>query len=380
MTKVAIVLGTLGTHGPSLIRLELAAEMMRRGLDVVIVLGEDPHDLAKNIPKGCKVHVLDTQRPRDFIRKLRLCFKVEQPDGVLASSWPFSVATIIATKLYNLRIPIVVSEHADFRSNIKNSGEFTEKDAWLINNFSRFIYNRSTKIVGVSQGVIDGLCEVAGVNSRITAKIFNPLRPLQDEPAPRPAERAAREEFWGKNAVKLLSVGRLVPEKDYDTMLEALSILKERDNFKLLIVGDGQLRLALEDKIAQLGLEQNVFLTGKSYSISEYYGSADLFLMSSSSEGFGNVLVEALSFGLPIVSTNCKSGPAEILADGAYGVLTPVGDAIAFAAGIEQALANPADPDLQKGRAAFFSIEVATDQYLAALFPKSKPTGLDHIS
>jgi len=106
MTKIAIVLGALGTHGPSLIRLELAAEMIRRGIEVVIVLGEDPHSLAQNIPQGCKVHILGTQRPREFIGKLRDCLKVEQPDGVLASSWPFSVAAIIAVKLYSLRTPV----------------------------------------------------------------------------------------------------------------------------------------------------------------------------------------------------------------------------------------------------------------------------------
>ena len=91
--------------------------------------------------------------------------------------------------------------------------------------------------------------------------------------------------------------------------------------------------------------------------------------MSSSSEGFGNVLVEALSFGLPIVSTDCKSGPSEILADGTYGIFTPVGDAATFAAGIEQALTTRTDPDRQKSRAAFFSVETATDHYLSALFP-----------
>jgi glycosyltransferase involved in cell wall biosynthesis len=265
----------------------------------------------------------------------------------------------------------VISEHADFLTNIKDSGEFTKKDAWLIRNVSRFIYNIANKIVGVSQGVIDGLCEVAGVKRQKTTTIFNPLRPLHEEAPQGLHERAKREVFWGENDIKLLSVGRLVPQKDYVTMVEALSILQEQGNFKLIIVGNGSLRTALQDKIALLGLEQTVLLAGNSYSLFEYYNNADLFLMSSSSEGFGNVLVEALSFGLPIVSTDCQSGPAEILADGTFGILTPVGDAAAFAAGIELALSTPPDPDTQKRRAAFFSIEAAVDQYLSALFPNN---------
>ncbi len=370
MTKIAIVLGTLGTHGPSLIRLELATEMSRRGVEVVIILGEDPHNLAQNIPQGCKVIILGTQRPREFIRKLRHCLKVEQPDGVLASSWPFSIATIIAVKLYDLKTPVVISEHSDFRTGIKSSAEFTAKDEFLLKYFAKYIYNQAHRIIGVSQGVLDGLVAVVGVKERKTTVIANPVRRFELEPLQEPEERSLLESFWANATVKLLAVGRLVAEKDYDTMLEALSILKERGNFKLIIVGDGQLRSGLMDKIALLSLEQSVFLAGKSHSMSEYYENADLFLMSSSSEGFGNVLVEALSFGLPIVSTDCKSGPSEILADGAYGILTPVGNATAFAAGIEHAIATPIDPETQKSRATFFSIEAATDQYLAALFSK----------
>jgi len=371
MTKVTIVLGCLGTHGPSLIRAQLAAEMIRRGIAVDVVLGEDPDGLGPSLFEGCGVHILGTQRPRQFIGKLRAHLKQLRPDGVLASSWPFSVATIIAAKLYQAGIPVVISEHADFRTNIMNSGEFTKKDTWLIKHFSRFIYNRASNIVGVSQGVIDGLCEVAGVDRHKTKTIFNPLRSLKDEGKQDAFERAAREGFWNKDDIKLLAVGRLAKQKDYQTMLEALSILKDRGNYKLIIVGSGGMRAELEQQVVQMGLERSVLFAGTSCSLSEYYEDADLFVMSSSSEGFGNVLVEALSFGLPIVSTDCKSGPAEILLNGRFGFLTPVGDAYAFANGIEQALATPTDPETQKSRAAIFSIEAATDQYLSALFSKS---------
>lgn len=369
MTKIAIVLGRLGTHGPSLVRLQLAAEMIRRGYEVDFVVGQDPNNLVQNVPEGCSVHILGTQRPRVFIAKLRAHLKTARPDGVLASSWPFSAASIIAVKLHDRKLPIAISEHADFRTNIEKSGEFTPKDAWLIKNLARFIYNRATKMIGVSHGVIDGLCEVAGVNRHKTTTIFNPLRLFQNHTQQLPEASLTRKKFWGAEDIKLLSVGRLAPPKAYEIMIEALSMLKDKGRFKLIIVGEGRLRTSLETRIARLGLEENVLLAGESHSVSEYYQNADLFLLSSSSEGFGNVLVEALSFGLPIVSTDCQSGPSEILEGGRYGVMTPVGDATAFAAGIEQALAAPTNPDLQKSRAAFFSIEAATDQYLAALFP-----------
>lgn len=374
MKKVSIVLGAPGTHGPSLIRLELAAELMRRGIEVSVILGEDAHGLAQNVPQGCEVHILGTQRLRNFISKLRDFLKAEQPDGVLASSWPFSAATVIAVKLYSLTTPVVISEHSDFRTGIERSAEFTPKDKFLLKYVSKYIYNRAHRIVGVSQGVIDGLIAVAGVNERKTIVISNPVRNFKADPPEKPEERHLRESFWADATVKLLAVGRIVAEKDYEIMVEALSILKEKGNFKLIIVGDGRLRAAVQSKIELLGLEKAILLAGESYSVSQYYDNADLFLMSSSSEGFGNVLVEALSFGLPIVSTDCQSGPAEILANGRYGILTPVGDAAAFAAGIEQALSTRIDPETQKDRAAFFSIETAADGYLSALFQNQNLT------
>lgn len=371
MEKVTIVLGALGTHGPSLIRAQIAAEMIRRGVSVDVVLGEDPSGLGPTLFKGCRVYTLGTQRPRQFISKLHAYLEKSVPDGVLASSWPFSVAAIIAVKLHDRSLPVVISEHADFRTNIERSGEFTPKDVWLIKNLSRFAYNRATKIVGVSQGVVDGLCEIARVDKKKTKIIYNPLRPLKSDSSEKQKAKIVCECFWGANDVKLLSIGRLAPQKDYGTMIECLSILKSRGNYKLIIVGSGSIRAALEERVSQLDLQSSIFFAGESTSLDEYYESADLFLMSSSSEGFGNVLVEALSFGLPIVSTDCRSGPSEILESGAYGILTPVADAYALANGVEQALAASVDPEKQKSRARFFSIETATDQYLSALFSKS---------
>jgi glycosyltransferase involved in cell wall biosynthesis len=371
MKKVTIVLGHLGTHGPSLIRAQLAAEMIRRGLSVDVVLGGDPDTLAPSLFESCAVHILGTQRPREFIGKLRAHLKQTRPDGVLGSSWPFSAATIIAVKLHDRNVPVVISEHSDFRTGIKSSTEFTVKDRLLLKYVAKHIYNRADRIIGVSQGVLHGLVAEVGLSRRRMTAIANPVRQFAAEPSEEPEQRRMRERFWEEGTVKLLSVGRIVAEKDYGTMLKAVSMLKPKGKFKLIIVGSGRMRKALEEQITQLGIDKNVLIVGNSCSISGYYENADLFLMSSCSEGFGNVLVEALYFGLPIVSTDCKSGPSEILANGAYGILTPVGDAYAFAKGIEQALATPVDSETQKSRASFFSIEAAADQYLSALFPKT---------
>ena len=123
----------------------------------------------------------------------------------------------------------------------------------------------------------------------------------------------------------------------------------------------------MEKQIENLGLQKNIFLIG---SISEpeiFYEDADLFVLSSSSEGFGNVIIEALSYGVPVVSTDCKSGPAEILGNGRWGDLVMVGDTVALAKSIESALSKKHDHEALRNRANDFSPERVARQYLAAL-------------
>ncbi|MEM9355028.1 MAG: glycosyltransferase [Pseudomonadota bacterium] len=380
MKKVAIVLGLLGTHGPSLIRLQLASEMLKRGYKVDVVLGSHPNELSRLIPDGCEVFVLESRRVKDFVQRLRSYLKKERPDGVLASSWPFSAGSIIAVRLHSRNVPIVVSEHADFRTNIEKSGEFTAKDVLLLKYFSKYIYNKADSVVGVSQGVVDGLVETTGVK-RVKLKVINnPLRSFINLGKPEERELAQRDRFWTKDCIKLLAVGRLAPQKDYTTMIDAVSILKKLGKFKLIIVGNGSLKDELQESIQRMSLEDNVCLFGETKHVDAYYKKADLFVMSSSSEGLGNVIVEALSFGLPVVATDCLSGPSEILVQGKFGILTPVGDAKALAAGIQKAILEKTDKARQKQRAADFSIERATDQYLSALFPDFSASGRNVIS
>lgn len=369
MTRVAIVLGGIGLHGPSLIRLQLARELLRRGFDVDIVFGTMRTDAEALIPEGCSVHNLRAVRPMQFFWQLRKYLLGRKPDGLLASSWPYSALSIIAAKLSCPLTRVVISEHADFRTSITAGGEFTMKDVWLIRLASRYMYNRADRIVGVSQGVVDGLVAVAGIDSQKATTIHNPLRNMWGLKGLGEDKRNERDVFWASGAIKLLAVGRLVSEKDYSTMLNALAILKPKREYRLLIVGDGALRQTLERQIGDLNLRENVLLVGQTDAVAEYYEKADVFVMSSSSEGFGNVLVEALSFGLPIVSTNCRSGPSEILEAGRYGILTPVGDPTALAEAIEGAATSGFESENQKRRANEFSVEAAADQYISALFP-----------
>jgi glycosyltransferase involved in cell wall biosynthesis len=116
--------------------------------------------------------------------------------------------------------------------------------------------------------------------------------------------------------------------------------------------------------IDELGLGARVILAGFFPNPAVCYETADLFVLSSEHEGFGNVLVESLSFGLPVISTDCPAGPAEILGHGRWGDLVPPGDAEALAVAMAAALARPVDREALKARAAQFTPEIAARRYL----------------
>ncbi len=163
----------------------------------------------------------------------------------------------------------------------------------------------------------------------------------------------------------IISAGRFSSEKDFSTLIQAFAKLRKKRQAKLILLGEGSLRASLEDLAKQLGVIDDLTMPGFVENPFAYLARADVFVLSSAHEGFGNVLVEAMACGTPVVSTDCPSGPREILDGGRYGALAPVGDADALAAAIQQKLDNPTSAELLKTRAREFSVEKAAGAYLA---------------
>jgi glycosyltransferase involved in cell wall biosynthesis len=165
----------------------------------------------------------------------------------------------------------------------------------------------------------------------------------------------------------IATAGRLVSVKDHRTLITAFALLRSKRPARLVIFGEGPLEAELRAQAAALGMSQSVLLPGYVNDPQACYRAADLFVLSSTSEGFGNVLIEAMAGGVPVVSTDAPHGPREILADGRFGMLTRVGDAEALAAAMAETLDNPPAPEVLRGRAGDFGIELIADRYEALL-------------
>jgi glycosyltransferase involved in cell wall biosynthesis len=218
--------------------------------------------------------------------------------------------------------------------------------------------------VGVSSGVADDMARLSGMDRSRINVIHNPAatgRVLESGYALPPA-------MAERSGPILLTVGTLKAVKRHDLLIRAFARLPRADA-TLCILGEGQERAGLETLIGLLGIQDRVLLAGYQADPAPWYAHAHLFVLSSDYEGFSNVIVEALEHGLPVVSTNCPTGPHEILEDGKYGTLVPVGDVDALARAMDQALSASQDREQLKRRASDFSVDKAADAYLDLLLP-----------
>jgi glycosyltransferase involved in cell wall biosynthesis len=290
-------------------------------------------------------------------RSARL-FAQRKPDAVFSAPEFANLAMAIALSLSGSKARFFPSFHAAAGLPSSDIG------AKLAIVLSRLVRSRASRAIAVSQGVGRDL-EARGFPSSQVVVINNPL-PTQLTPPEASYPWQAEIAAMGEGPV-IATAGRLVPVKDHNTLITAFAKLRSQRPARLVIFGEGPLEAELRAQAVAQGVSQSVLLPGYVNDPSACYRAADLFVLSSTSEGFGNVLIEAMAVGVPVVSTDAPHGPREILADGRYGLLAPVGDAEALAAAMAQTLDNPPAPELLRGRADDFGIELIADHYEALL-------------
>lgn len=344
--------------------LDLAKGFTARGFAVDFVLRNAHGELLEEAETIGHIVDLKSPRVRSVVAPLKAYFAKRRPDAVLASLWPLTVVTVWALSRSGYRCPVVLAEHGMLSRQYEKRGRL---HGFALRHSLRYAAKRADGIVGVSQGVADDLAKLSGSDRGLFDVIYNPVAGPR---TPTKQALAEVERMWnGGHGKRILSVGRFKAVKNHALLIEALSLLGDPDA-RLMLVGDGDLRGALQEQARSLGVSDQVIFAGFQTDLDAYYASADVFALSSWSEGFGNVIVEAMNHGLNIVSTDCPTGPREILEKGSYGWLTQPGNAEEMATALAGALASPRDPDRLKARAADFRPEVAIDSYLALLFHK----------
>ncbi|MEX0269959.1 glycosyltransferase [Leptolyngbyaceae cyanobacterium UHCC 1019] len=333
--KIAIFIRSLYGGGAERVILNLAHGFVERGFKVDIVLPRAEGSYLEQIFPEVNVVDLKAQWLPASLPKLVQYLRQARPTALLAAlHYPCEIA-LVAKRIAGVPTRIIVSEHNTLSLEAQQSSQLSVRLTPLA---ARLFYPWADGVVAVSQGVANDLATVTRIPARKIQVVYNPLvfpKILTDGKQP-----VDHPWFQSGNLPVILGVGRLHAQKDFVTLIHAFKQVRQVKSARLVILGTGPEEPKLKALICELGLENDVALPGFVQNPYAYMAKAAVFVMSSAWEGLGNVLVEAMAVGTPVVSTNCKSGPAEILANGKYGALTPVGDSQAMATAILAVLAG----------------------------------------
>lgn len=335
-------------------------------IDLVILTshGERSYDP----PESVRVVEINAPRLVRGIHPLANHLRVTRPDAVLAAGEPANIVTLLASRLARSKAKTVLSVHTHVSVDAANLHlHGMPLRLRLIPRLVRYLYPIADSIVAVSEGVARDLTEHFGIESRCIKVIHNPVLESQID-----AERGtAVDHPWltkPRTTPVFLAAGRLVPQKDFPTLLRAFKLVRREIDARLIVLGQGPLHDELVKLGATLGISDTISFPGFVRNPYAWMSQADVFVLSSAWEGFGNVLVEALACGTPVVSTDCPSGPAEILRGGEIGPLVPVGDVGSMAEALISVLRTPPSAEKLRARARDFSLDVISHQYGSLLY------------
>jgi glycosyltransferase involved in cell wall biosynthesis len=274
-----------------------------------------------------------------------------------------NIAALLAAKLAPVSTRVVICEQNTMSQYSRHTpAQRGQRAVRLMPLLAHLLYPHAQGIVAASAGVADDLARTARLPRRRITVIYNPV--VTPELLTQAAAPLDHPWFVPGAPPVILGVGRLVPQKDFATLLRAFASVRQQHPARLLILGEGQERAQLAALASALHIHEDVALPGFVDNPFMYMARAAVFGLSSRWEGLANVVIEALACGAPVVATDCPHGPREILADGRYGALVPVGDSEALAAAILAALDAPPAAEQLQARAAHFSREQAVTRYL----------------
>jgi glycosyltransferase involved in cell wall biosynthesis len=363
--RIAIALpDLLPFGGAERVAVAEAEQFLDLGYDVDLVLAHEAHDLRDAVPPGCHVVNLNAHRLAAAIRPLTRNLRARQPDAMHANIWPFTVITVFAKYLARSGVRIVVSDHNPLSIQYGGCGLAGR----LALRASLQAYRFADARIAVSSGVADDLTGLSGIARHRFQVIHNAMCLA---PSAGDMDEMHAAVLWKSvSRPRILTVGRMKAQKNHRLLVLAFAKLANTlPSARLAILGTGEREAQTRALVGELHLDDRVILPGHFEDPWPWYRSADLFVLSSDYEGFGSVIVEALAAGLPVVSTDCPSGPAEILENGRWGRLAPVGHVEELAAAMRQALAVEHDHEALKRRAAEFNLAIVAGKYLDLLLP-----------
>ncbi|MEZ9503034.1 glycosyltransferase [Vibrio sp. 10N.286.51.B11] len=353
--KIVLFLPNLIGGGAERVALNLTNYWVANGYSVDIILVKKKGELITHFDEKVTIHDLDCLTFRQSIIPLYKYLKLHKPSALMCFMWPLTIIGIICKLFLPNKLTVVCREGGMYSNSQKS---MKSKFLFMISTWS--LYRFANHIVAVSEGVKDDICKVAHLRKSGIKVIGNPININND------IHMVTKD---AKKGLRILSVGNLKAAKDYVTLLNTASLLKFKYNldFSWHVLGEGLLRPELEKLSRKLDVNDVVIFEGFVDDTTSYYRNSDLFVLTSTTEGLPNVMIEALNHGLSVVSTDCKSGPREILQNGKYGTLVEVGNYVKLAEAIFDAKSLNHPSGFYSEAVKRYSIGTISKRYLSLL-------------
>jgi glycosyltransferase involved in cell wall biosynthesis len=399
--RIALFLPNLAGGGAEACMLRTADALLRRGFRVDIVLCERTGPLLEGVPPAARLIEL-SPAPMPLARALALAadpaglramlapillawrpakhlphlprlvryLRAERPDALFAAMPMPNLLAVWARRLAGVPTRLLISERNMLSSMIDGSRRWRDR---YLPGLLGHAYQLADGIVAVSDGVADDLARQSGLPRACIATVYNPV--ITPELAAMAGQPVAHRWLLPAGPQVVLGVGSLSARKDFPTLVRAFARLRAERDCRLVILGQAtslkkteEQRAELMALAASLGVADSVDLPGFVANPFAYMARAAVFVLSSAFEGLPGALIQAMACGCPVVSTDCPSGPAEILDGGRFGAMVPVGDDQAMAAAIVATLERPIAAATLRARAELFNVERAVDRYLDLMF------------
>lgn len=336
-------------------------------VELVLVKAQGPH--LGRLPTQVRQVRLPASHTQLAAPALARYLRERRPAVVLAAKDRAGRTAVLARGLAGTRTPIVLRLGTNLSTALAGRAPIQR---WLRFLPIRLLYPRIEHIVAVSQGVAEDTARIARLPRGSITVIRNPV--ITPELAAQAAAPCPHPWLQGSPVPVILAAGRLQRQKDFPTLIRAFAQLRAKRDCRLMILGEGRGRTGLETLIQALGLTGEVELPGYQANPYAFLARASLFVLSSAWEGSPNVLTEALALGVPAVSTDCPSGPSEILDGGRFGPLVPVGDVQRLAAAMAVTLDHPLPPDRLRSAVSDYEQARSAHRYLEVLGLAAEPS------
>ncbi|MBB1126203.1 glycosyltransferase [Thiospirillum jenense] len=330
-------------------------------VELLIMRRDSPHLI--ELPPAVNLIPLRARHSLLVIPELAHYLRCRRPFALLAVKERAGRAAVIARHVAGIQTPIILRLGTHLSTAIADHSAFYR---WVRRAPLRWLYPSLNGIIAVSEGVAADIATLAQLPRQRITVIRNPV--ITPELKHLAAAPCSHHWLCANDGIPtLVGAGRLQTQKDFPTLIRAIGILRQQRPCRLIILGEGRGRVELKQFIRSLGLEDVVQLPGFYANPYSVLARANAFVLSSRWEGSPNVLTEAMALGTPVVATNCPSGPAELLANGQFGALVPVGDAAALATAIAHTLDHPLPAAQLRAAVSEYTIEMSSARYLALL-------------